>query len=139
MSIFTEHQFFLQEVCTTCRCHSHNPCVVRVITVYSSGVFRLQVYDCFDHALTEEIATGGVEWLNRLLESDDVKIVVVETQCAMLRQKALFKAVKLSYWEPTWLDDIFIQGLKDVESGKRSSQYDMVFVVRYIMLVNLSL
>jgi len=97
------------------------------------------VYDFFDHALVEEIATGAVEWLNRLLERDDVKIVVVETECAMLRQKALFETVKLSYWEPTWLDDIFIQGLKDVESGKRSSQYDRVFVVRYIMLVNLSL
>jgi hypothetical protein len=97
------------------------------------------VYDCFDHALAEEIAAGSVEWLNRLLECDDVKIVVVETECAMLRQKALFKSVKLSYREPTWLDDVFIQGLKDVESGKRSSQYDRVFVVRYIMHVNLSL
>jgi hypothetical protein len=96
------------------------------------------VYDCFDHALAEEIAAGSVEWLNRLLERDDVKIVVVETECAMLRQKALFESVKLSYWEPTWLDDIFIQGLKNVESGKRSNQYDRVFVVRYIMLVNLS-
>lgn len=138
MSIFTEHQFFLQEVCTTCR-HSHNPCVVRVITVYSSGIFLLQVYDCFDHALAEEIAAGAVEWLNKLLERDDVKIVVVETECAMLRQKALFEGVKLSYWDPTWLDDVFIQGLKNVESGKRSSQYDRVFVVRYIMLINLSL
>jgi len=110
-----------------------------VITVYSSGVFPLQVYDCFDHDLAEEIATGAVEWLNRLLERDDVKIVVVETECAMLHQTALFETVKLSYWEPTWLDDIFIQGLKEVESGKRSSQYDRVFVIRYIMLVNLSL
>lgn len=138
MSIFTEHQFFLQEVCTTCCCHYHNPCVVRVITVYSSGIFPLQVYDCFDHALAEEIAAGAVEWLNRLLERDDVKIVVVETECAMLRQKALFESVNLSYWEPMWLDDVFIQGLKVVESGKRSSQYDRVFVVRYIMLINLS-
>jgi hypothetical protein len=64
---------------------------------------------------------------------------VVETECAMLHQKALFKGVKLSYWEPSWLDDVFIQGLKDVESGKWSSQYDRVFVVRYIILVNLSL
>lgn len=94
------------------------------------------MYDCFDHALAEEIATGAVEWLNRLLECDDVKIVVVETECAMLRQKALFESVKLSYWDPTWLDDVFIQGLKNVESGKRSSQYDRVFVVRYIMLIN---
>jgi hypothetical protein len=92
-------------------------------------VIKSEVYDFFDHALVEEIATGAVEWLNRLLERDDVKIVVVETECAMLRQKALFETVKLSYWEPTWLDDIFIQGLKDVESGKRSSQYDRVFVV----------
>jgi hypothetical protein len=97
------------------------------------------VYDCFDHALAEEIAAGGVDWLNGLLERDDVKIVVVETECAMLQQKALFESVRLSYCDPTWLDYVFIQGLKNVESGKRSNQYDRVFVVRYIMLVNLSL
>jgi len=92
-------------------------------------VIKSEVYDCFDHALAEEIATGAVEWLNRLLECDNVKIVVVETECAMLHQKALFESVNLSYWEPTWLDDVFIQGLKVVESSKRSSQYDRVFVV----------
>lgn len=97
------------------------------------------MYDCFDHDLAEEIAAGAVEWLNRLLERDDVKIVMVETECAMLRQKALFEGVRLSYWEPTWLDDIFVQGLKAVESDKMSSQYDRVFVIRYIMLINLSL
>jgi hypothetical protein len=110
-----------------------------VNAVNSSGIFPLQVYDCFDHALSEEIAAGSVEWLYRLLERDDVKIVVVETECAMLRQKALFEGVRLSYWKPTWLDDIFVQGLKVVESNKRSSQYDNVFVVRYIMPINLSL
>jgi hypothetical protein len=110
-----------------------------VIAVYSSVIFPLQVYDCFDHALAEEIAAGAVEWLYRLLERDDVKIVVVETECAMLHQKALFEGVRLSYWEPMWLDDIFVQGLKGVESDKMSSQYDRVFVVRYITLVNLSL
>ena len=99
----------------------------------------LQVYDCFDHALQEEIATGAVEWLNRLLERDDIKIVVVESECAMLRQKALFEGVTVSYWNPTWLDGMFVHGLKVVESDRRSSQYDRVFVVRYMNLVNLAL
>jgi hypothetical protein len=57
----------------------------------------------------------------------------------MLHQKALFEGVRLSYWEPTWLDHIFVQGLKAVESDKSSSQYDRIFVVRYIMPINLSL
>jgi hypothetical protein len=65
--------------------------------------------------------------------------VVVESECAMLRQKALFEGVTVSYWDPTWLDGIFLRALKDVANDKRSSQYDRVFVVRYVMLVNLSL
>jgi hypothetical protein len=65
--------------------------------------------------------------------------VVVESECAMLHQKALFEGVSVSYWDPTWLDGIFLHGLKGVANDKRSSQYDRVFVVRYIMLINLSL
>ncbi|GFG39238.1 hypothetical protein Cfor_00714, partial [Coptotermes formosanus] len=92
-------------------------------------VMKSEVYDCFDHAIEEEIAAGAVEWLSRLLERDDIKIVVVESECAMLHQKALFEGVSVSYWDPTWLDGIFLHGLKGVANDKRSSQYDRVFVV----------
>jgi hypothetical protein len=77
----------------------------------------------------EEIASGAVEWLNRHLECDNMKIVVVETKCAALRQQALFQGIRLCYQNPTWLDDIFMHGLKELENDKRSNQYNRFFVV----------
>jgi hypothetical protein len=100
-----------------------------VFTVCASGIFHLQVYDCFDHALVEEVATGAVEWLNRHLKCDNMKIVVVESECAMLRQKALFQGTRICYQNPTWLDDIFIHGLKELANDKSSNHYNRFFVV----------
>ncbi|XP_021939673.1 uncharacterized protein LOC110839601 isoform X3 [Zootermopsis nevadensis] len=92
-------------------------------------VMKCKVYDCFDHTLAEEIATGAAEWLNRHLECDNMKIVVIESECAVLHQKALFQGIRVFYQNPAWLDDIFIHGLKELANDKRSNQYNRFFVV----------
>jgi hypothetical protein len=88
------------------------------------------VYDCFDPALAEEIATGAVEWLHRHFECDDMKIVVVESECAVFRQKEFIQGLKAFYENLMWLDDIFLYGLKELANDKRRRQYDRIFVVR---------
>jgi hypothetical protein len=72
---------------------------------------------------------GAVEWLNRHLKHDGMKIVVVETECAVLQQKALFQGNRVFYQHPTWLDDIFIYGLKELTNDRSGNQYNRVFVV----------
>jgi hypothetical protein len=58
-----------------------------------------------------------------------MKIVVVETECAVLHQKAHFQGNRVFYQRPTWLDDIFSYGLKELANDSSGNQYDRVFVV----------
>ncbi|XP_023702649.1 uncharacterized protein LOC111861918 isoform X2 [Cryptotermes secundus] len=92
-------------------------------------VMKCKVYDCYDPSIEEEIATGAVEWLNRHLRHDGIKIVVVETECAVLHQKASFQGKRVFYQHPTWLDDIFSYGLKELANDTSGNQYNRVFVV----------
>jgi hypothetical protein len=93
------------------------------------GNFHLQIYDCYDPSVEEELATGAVEWLNRHLRRDGMKIVVVETECAVLHQKALLQGNRVLYHHPTWLDNIFTYGLKELANDRSGNQYNRVLVV----------
>lgn len=98
--------------------------------VISYVCLHLQVYDCFDPDLAEEVGSGGVEWLNNLISCDNIKIVMIESECAVFHQKALYQGIRICYQNPTWLDDFFLHGLKELANDKRKDQYDRVFVIR---------
>jgi hypothetical protein len=93
-----------------------------------------QVHDCFDPVLSEEIGRNKVDWMRNHISSDDFKIVVVESSLAVIRQQALLHHIKVGYREPTWLDELFIYGLKELTDDLHRNVYQHVFVIRYVII-----
>jgi hypothetical protein len=87
------------------------------------------VYDCFDPILGEEVGQGKIEWMQSHVSSDDFKIVVVESSAAVLHQQALFHRTKVGYRQPTWLDDLFLYGLKALNDDLQRNTYQVIFVI----------
>lgn len=88
------------------------------------------MYDCFDPILAEEVGQSKVDWMRRHVSSDDVKIVVVESLAAVIHQQALVHHTRVCYREPTWLDELFLYGLKSLTDDEQRNTYQHVFVVR---------
>jgi hypothetical protein len=89
-----------------------------------------QVYDCFDPVLAEDVGQSKVDWMRRHVSSDDIKIVVVESLAAVIHQQAFFDHTKVRYREPTWLDELFLYGLKSLTDDVNRNTYQHVFVMR---------
>lgn len=88
------------------------------------------MYDCFDSGLGEEVGQSKVDWMRSHVSSDDFKIVVVESSVAVIHHQALLHYTKVSYREPTWLDELFIYGLKELTDDLQGKVYQRVFVIR---------
>jgi hypothetical protein len=58
-----------------------------------------------------------------------VKVVLVESKCAVLQQMALMQHMKVIYKDPTWLDDLFLYGLRVLLEDLQTNVYERVFVV----------
>ncbi|XP_021923280.1 uncharacterized protein LOC110831513 isoform X3 [Zootermopsis nevadensis] len=89
-----------------------------------------EVYDCFDPVLGEEVGRSKIDWIRRHVSSDEVNIVVVESSVAVMHQQALLRHSKVCYREPTWLDELFLYGLKSLTDDVKRNTYQHVFVVR---------
>jgi len=59
-----------------------------------------------------------------------VKVVLVESKCAVLQQMALMQHMKVIYKDPMWLDDLFLYGLRVLLEDPQMNVYERVFVVR---------
>ncbi|GFG37443.1 hypothetical protein Cfor_07170 [Coptotermes formosanus] len=92
---------------------------------------KCKVYDCFDSGLGEEVGQSKVDWMRSHVSSDDFKIVVVESSVAVIHHQALLHYTKVSYREPTWLDELFIYGLKELTDDLQGKVYQRVFVIRF--------
>lgn len=88
------------------------------------------MYDCFDPAASEELCQNKTDWLLTRIRSPDVKVVLVESKCAVLQQMALTQHMKVIYKDPTWLDDLFLYGLRLLFEDVQMNVYERVFVVR---------
>jgi len=88
------------------------------------------VYDCFDPAASEELCQNKTDWLLTHIRSPDVKVLLIESKCAVLQQMALIQHMKVIYKNPTWLDDLFLYGLRVLLEDLQMSVYERVFVVR---------
>jgi hypothetical protein len=88
-----------------------------------------QVYDCFDPVLDEEVGQSKIDWMQSHVSSDDFKIVVVESSAAVLHQQALLHRTKISYRDPTWLDELFLYGLKALTDDLKRNTYQYIFVI----------
>lgn len=88
------------------------------------------MYDCFDPVASEELGKSKTDWLLTHIRSPYVKVVVVESKCAVLQQSALVQHMKVIYRDPTWLDDLFLYGLRVLLEDPQTNVYDRVFVVR---------
>lgn len=88
------------------------------------------MYDCFDPILGEEVGQNKVEWIQSRMSSDNFKIVVIESSAAVIHQQALLHHSKVAYREPTWLDELFLYGLKALTDDVRRNTYQHVFVIR---------
>jgi hypothetical protein len=92
--------------------------------------FFLQVYDCFDPLAEEELSQSKTDWLLTHITCPEMKVVVIESKCAVLHQVALVQHLKLTYKEPMWLDDLFSYGLRLLSEDLQKNMYGRVFVVR---------
>jgi len=92
--------------------------------------FFSQVYDCFDPVASEELYQNKADWLLTRIHSPDVKVVLVESKCAVLQQMALIQHMKVIYKDPTCLDDLFFYGLRLLLEDPQTNVYERVFVVR---------
>lgn len=59
-----------------------------------------------------------------------MKVVLIESKCAVLQQMALIQQMKVIYKDPTWLDDLFLYGLRVLLEDLQMNVYERVFVVR---------
>lgn len=88
------------------------------------------MYDCFDPVASEELCRSKTDWLLTHIRSPDVKVVLVESKCAVLQQMALTQHKKIIYKDPMWLDDLFLYGLRMLLEDLQTNVYERVFVVR---------
>jgi len=88
------------------------------------------VYDCFDPVASEKLGLNKTDWLLTHIHSPDVKVILVESKCAVLQQMALRQHMKVIYKDPTWLDDLFLYGLRVLLEDLKTNEYERVFVVR---------
>ncbi|XP_021923275.1 uncharacterized protein LOC110831511 isoform X3 [Zootermopsis nevadensis] len=93
-------------------------------------VTKCEVYDCFDPLIEENLFQNKTDWVTAHTTSPEVKVVVIESKCAVLHQMALFQHMKIIYKEPTCLDDLFSYGLRVLREDLQKNTYGRVFVVR---------
>ncbi|XP_069686455.1 uncharacterized protein [Periplaneta americana] len=91
---------------------------------------KCKVYDCFDPDLKEEMERNKLEWVRRHVAMANMKVVVVESACAMLHQQSVQQYSKIIYTDPTCWDELFLYGLKAVTDDLRINTYNNVFVIR---------
>lgn len=95
-------------------------------------MFPVQVYDVFDASLLNEVASGPQEWLRHLIQQQDTMVVVMETHCAVLHQRALeLGRFSLQYLQPLPNNRLFLYGLQTVCNSLQGDLYSRNFVVRY--------
>jgi hypothetical protein len=88
------------------------------------------VFECFDPTLGEEVGQNKVDWMQSHISSDNFKIIVVESSLAVIHHLALVHRTRISYREPSWLDELFIYGLKELIDDLQRNIYQHVFVMR---------
>ncbi|PSN56355.1 hypothetical protein C0J52_03736 [Blattella germanica] len=75
---------------------------------------KCEVVDLYDKELEETISKNKTDWLQNIMQNTDVKIVLIETECAVLHQKALLGNFLIDYADYHWLNDLFmIEGFKN--------------------------
>ena len=88
------------------------------------------MFDCFDPNLGEEFGQNKVDWMRSHVSPDDFKIVVVESSVAVIHHHTLLHHTRVSYREPTCLDELFMYGLKELTGDIQRNIYQHVFVTR---------
>ncbi|XP_069668777.1 uncharacterized protein [Periplaneta americana] len=106
---------------------------MKLMTTFRSllrKALNCKVHDCYDPHLAERLSLGSVEWLDNHIDNKNVKVVVVESDCAMLHYRYLNNACKIEYQDPSCLDGLFLHALQRLKSDSRKNRYDTVFVVQ---------
>ncbi|XP_063217655.1 uncharacterized protein LOC134528194 isoform X2 [Bacillus rossius redtenbacheri] len=76
---------------------------------------NFEVYDCQDPQLGRRLHRGPTTWLRDRLDDCSVRLLVVSTRCARLRQSALLGGGQALYRRPHHLDPLFLYGLRGVQ------------------------
>jgi hypothetical protein len=79
----------------------------------------------------EQVSQGISSWVTQHLDSPDVKVVLIISEGAMIRQNALLKNRIVQIKEPHFLDPVFTQALRQMhENTQLGSDYRRIFPVR---------
>ncbi|XP_063217657.1 uncharacterized protein LOC134528196 [Bacillus rossius redtenbacheri] len=89
---------------------------------------NFEVYDCQDPQLGRRLHRGPTTWLRDRLDDCSVRLLVVSTKCARLRQSALLGDGQVSYRRPHHLDPLFLYGLRGVQDV-HTDVYTRIFSV----------
>lgn len=96
-------------------------------------IFNLQVWDPFDRDELENVRSGRESWLENIMQMTDLRVVLVETELAVKRQKPLLDDNwDFNFHEPHELDNVFIYGLSRLQNSvDMCNNYKRLFIVRY--------
>ncbi|KAJ9584018.1 hypothetical protein L9F63_021647, partial [Diploptera punctata] len=91
----------------------------------------IEVLDIFEWEETEDASRNITGWLTRYIVNSDVKIVIIVSEGAMIRQKALLDNIKLELKKPHFLDPVFTQALQLLHDPNLGNDYSRIFPVRF--------
>jgi hypothetical protein len=91
----------------------------------------LQVMDPLEQSQIEQVSENISGWLTKHLYNPDIKLVVVMSEGAVIRQNALLNNLVVQINEPHFLDPIFTQALRQMhDNPKIGNDYRRIFPVR---------
>lgn len=90
-----------------------------------------QVYDYFDPKRFGEIACDPQGWISKLLSQEDVRIILAETDTALLHQQAIAKKCVVNYVSPLPYNNLFAYGLQNLLHSLRPQEYSRIFLIRF--------
>jgi hypothetical protein len=99
-----------------------------------------QVLDPMEQREMERVSENIPGWLTRHLQDRDVKVVLVVSEGAMVRQNALLNNQLVHIDEPHFLDPVFTLALQQMhENPQLGNDYKRIFPVRYNFFPSLGL
>jgi hypothetical protein len=92
---------------------------------------NIQVLDPMEQNEMEQVSENISGWLTQHLHSRDVKLVIVVSEGAMVRQNALLNNQFVHIDEPHFLDPVFTLALQQMhDSPQLGNDYKRIFPVR---------
>ncbi|XP_049835203.1 uncharacterized protein LOC126278962 isoform X1 [Schistocerca gregaria] len=104
---------------------------MKSLKIFLQSFNCFEVYDYFDPKRFGEIACDPQGWVSSLLSHKDVRIILAETDTALLHQLAIAKICVVNYVSPLPYSNLFAYGLQNLLQSLRPQEYSRIFLIRF--------